>query len=202
MPSQEKVDQARGIFQDHGGTMRTGEALAAGVDPRTLYAMRDSGVLERLARGLYRLSDAPPLEAPDLVTVAMKVPQAVVCLVSALAFHQLTRQIPHVVQIAVKKHGKFPRLQSPPIEVFEFGGKAFNEGIESHDIDAVKVRVYSPEKTIADCFKYRGKIGQDVAVEGLRAYVERGGLRIQQLMSHARTCRVARVLRPYLEALV
>ncbi len=193
-------EQARQIFKAYGGTLRTREALAAGIHPRTLYAMRDAGELERLARGVYRLADLPPLSNPDLATVAKRVPQGVVCLISALALHELTTQIPHVVHLALPRNTRTPKLDYPPLQVYRFSDAAFKTGIEVHPIEGVDVRVYNAEKTLADCFKYRNKIGLDVALESLRAYRSRRGARLQRVLEYARVCRVESVIRPYLEA--
>lgn len=193
-------EEARSIFRAHGGTLRTHEALAEGIHPRTLYGMRDGGEIEALARGLYRLTDMPPLSNPDLATVAKRVPHGVICIISALAFHELTSQIPHVVHLAVPRSARPPRLKYPPIQVYRFSREAFGAGIEEHVIDGVNVRVYCAEKTLADCFKYRNKIGLDVAIEALRAYRNRRGARMQQVLEYARVCRVEKIVRPYLEA--
>jgi len=200
--SQGEFERAARVFRRHRGILRTGEAIEAGVHPRTLYAMRDAGVIQRLTRGLYRLADVPPLGNPDLVTVAMKAPNAVVCLLSALSFYDLTAQIPHAVYIAVQKHSHEPRLRHLPVRVFEFGGKAFAAGIEIHELDGVPVRIYSPEKTLADCFKYRNKLGLDVAVAALKLYAQRRSVNVDALMGFARICRVARVMQPYLAAIL
>lgn len=192
--------QAKRVFKEHGGTIRTREALAEGIHPRTLYAMRDAGELERLAPGLYRLTGLPPLSEPDLVTIAKRIPDAVVCLVSALAFHELTTQIPHAVHLALPRTARYPRLKYPPVKVYLLSKVAFEAGIETKTIDGVHVRIYSAEKTIADCFKYRNKIGLDVALEALRMYRSRRGARLQRVLEYARVCRVEKVMRPYLEA--
>ena len=190
------------LFQSHGGILRTAEALRLGIHPRTLYAMRDSGVLERLSRGLYRLADLPPLSNPDLVTVALKVPRAVICLASALAFHELTTQIPHVVDVALHGRTARPRLDYPPLRVFRFSGPAWTEGVETHQIDDVSVRIYGPEKSVADSFKYRRKIGLDIALEALKLYRQHPGFDVSRLMHYARICRIENLIRPYLEALL
>ena len=142
--------EAENIFREHGGVLRTMEAIHHGVHPRTLYAMRDAGTLERLGRGLYRLADLPPLGNPDLVTVALRVPEGVFCLISALAFHEIATQIPHEVYVALKRGAERPRLEHPPVRVFWFTGRAFTEGIETHTLDGVDVRVYGAAKTVAD----------------------------------------------------
>jgi predicted transcriptional regulator of viral defense system len=202
MATRKSVQNAITIFRQHGGTLRTAEALRLGVHPRTLYAMRDSGVLERLSRGLYRLAELPPLSNPDLITIAFKIPQAVVCLVSALAFHELTTQIPHAVDVALHNRAERPRLDYPPLRIFWFSGSAWSEGVETHLIDDVPVRIYGPEKSVADAFKYRRKIGLDVALEALKFYRQHQDFDVSRLLHYARVCRVEKVIRPYLEALL
>jgi predicted transcriptional regulator of viral defense system len=182
--------------------LRTKDALRLGIHPEMLYRMRDSGELETLGRGLYRLSDLPRLGYPDLVTVGMKIPNGVICLVSALAFHELTTQIPHEVYIALPRGGEPPRIDHPPLRVFWFTKRAFEFGLESHKLDGTLVRVYSPEKTVADCFKYRNKIGMETAREALKLYLERRKKNLNALLQAAEVCRVSKVMRPYVEALV
>ena len=197
-----KLEQARVIFLKHGGTLRTSEAIKAGIYPRTLYQMRDQGLIETIARGFYRLRDLPPLGNPDLISVALKIPRGVICLISALSFHEMTTQVPHVVHVALVPGTEPPRLEHPPIRVSWFSGRVFSEGIEAHEIDDVPVRVYSPEKTLADCFKHRNKIGVDVAVEALKLYRKHKPLKADDLVRYAKICRVEKIMRPYLEALL
>ena len=197
-----QIEAARRVFRRGGGILRTGEALDRGVHPRTLYAMRDTGLLERLGRGLYRLTDLPPLSDPDLVTVANKIPKGVVCLISALHFHDITTQIPHAVSIAVSRGTEPPRLEFPPIQLHWFSGEAFTAGIEVHHIDKTPVTVYNAEKTLADCFKYRNKIGMDTVLEALALYRDHEKPKPRKLIEYAKVCRVENVMRPYLEALL
>jgi predicted transcriptional regulator of viral defense system len=192
--------EATAVFHKRGGIMRMAEAVRAGVHRRTLYALRDAGILEQLSRGLYRLTDSAPLGSPDLVTVARRVPRGVICLLSALAFHNLTTQVPHEVYLAVPRASEPPRIDYPPVRVFRFGARTYAAGVERHDLDGTPVRIYSREKTLADCFKYRNKIGLDTAVEALKRYQQQGRINAEALLSHAATCRVANVMRPYLEA--
>jgi predicted transcriptional regulator of viral defense system len=194
--------KVRDQFIAHGGIMSTGEAINSGIHPRTLYAMRDNGELERLERGLYRLADIAPLSNPDLVPVALKIPRGVVCLISALSFHKLTTQLPHEVYVALPKNTEPPRLSHPPVRIFWFTGKAYAEGIEEIKIDGVTVRIYCSEKTIADSFKYRNKLGLDVALEALKEYFEQQTRNIDDLFHFARICRVEKIMKPYIEALV
>jgi predicted transcriptional regulator of viral defense system len=194
--------RAEGLFRERGGMMRMAEAVRAGVHRRTLYALRDAGVLEQLGRGLYRLADAPPLSHPDLVAVARRAPRGVVCLISALAFHDLTTQVPHEVYLAVPRDSEPPRIDHPPVRAFRFGPRAFGEGVETHVLDGVAVRVYAREKTLADCFKYRNVVGLDTALEALRRYKEQGRIDADAVLRFARACRVEKVIRPYLEAVL
>jgi predicted transcriptional regulator of viral defense system len=198
----EPFKRAASVFRKNGGILRTMEAVRRGVHPRTLYAMRDAGVLERLGRGLYRLADLPALRNPDLVAVALRVPDGVLCLLSALSFHGITSQIPHEVYIALKRGAEPPRLEHPPVRAFWFSDKAFAEGIETHELDGVRVRVYAAAKTVADCFKYRNKLGLDTAVESLRLFLKEKRGNPGELLRFARTCRVEKVIRPYIEALL
>ena len=196
------IKKARDRFMAHGGIMSTSEAISSGIHPRTLYMMRDKGEIEKLERGLYRLAGLPPLSNPDLVPVAKKVPKGVVCLVSALSFHELTTQIPHEVYIALPQNTEKPRISNPPIRVFWLTGNAYSEGIDVHTIDGISVKIYSVEKTIADCFKYRNKLGLDVALEALKDFRKKGELNLANLIYYSKICRVENIIRPYLEALI
>jgi predicted transcriptional regulator of viral defense system len=197
-----RFDRAVGIFKKHGGILRTAQALRAGIHPGTLYAMRDSGALDAVSRGVYRLANGPPLSNPDLVTVGTRVPGGVICLISALAFYELTTQIPHEVHVALPRGAEEPRLDHPPIKTYRFTGEAFTEGVEAHELDSVSVRIYSPEKTLADCFKFRNQVGLDTVMEAVRFYRERRSIKVDDLMHYAGICRVKKVIRPYLEAIL
>jgi len=197
-----RFDRAVSVFKKHGGILRTALALRAGIHPSTLYAMRDAGTLEVVSRGVYRLAGNKPLGNPDLVTIATRVPNGVFCLISALAFHEITTQIPHEVHVALPRGAEEPRLDHPPIKTYRFSGEAFTEGVETHELDGVSVRIYNPEKTLADCFKFRNKVGLDTAVEGVRLYRERRIIKVDDLMRYAAICRVEKIIRPYLEAIL
>jgi predicted transcriptional regulator of viral defense system len=189
------------LFRQHGGGLRMSDALRLGVNRKTLYAMRDEGVLELVTRGLYRLASFDPLAHPDLVTVATRVPHGVLCLISALAFHELTTQVPHVIDVALERGTRKPRLDYPPTRFFWFSGPAFREGTETHKLDGVPVRIYDPEKTLADCFRYRNQLGMDVALEALRLWRERRRKKLDVLLKYAQMRHVERAMRPYLESM-
>ena len=201
MQKTSRETRIRRAFQRSGGVLRTAQALRAGVHPRDLYDLRDAGVLECISRGVYRLADLPPLAEPDLATVAMRIPKAVIALVSALHFHGLTTEIPHEVSVALPPGTARPRLDWPPLRVVWLSGTMFSSGIETHERDGVRLRVYGAAKTVADCFKFRNRLGIEVAVEALRTGLEQRRFTPAEVLRAARTCRVGRIVRPYLEAL-
>jgi predicted transcriptional regulator of viral defense system len=178
------------------------EALALGVDSRRLRIWQKNGQVELLARGLYRKTDAPALVDEDLFVVAHKIPQAVLCLISALQFHRLGTQIPHKVQIALPRGTWVPVLEHPPLEVFRFSGASWSEGIEEYQMEGSLLRVYSPAKTVADCFKLRSRLGLDIALEALRDWRSKAEFDVEEQLAEARHCRVEAVMRPYLEAML
>ncbi len=163
--------------------------------------MITAGDLERLSRGVYRHASLPLLSDPDLTTVALRIPRGVICLISALAFHHLTIEVPQVVDVAVRRGTEPPRLKMPPVRSYQVSEPAFSRGVETRRVDGVSVRIYGPAKTVADCFKFRHKIGVDVALDGLKRYLACPDASMDALLGYARVDRVERVLRPYLEAL-
>ncbi len=201
-PESSTIGEAKKIIRARGGMIRMADALRAGVHRNTLRAMLEVGTIERVTRGLYRLRDAPPLTNPDLVTVAEKVPKGVICLISALGYHEMTTQIPHEVYLAISRNSEPPRLDYPPLRVFRFSEDSFSTGIVRETLDGVTVRIYDREKTLADCFKYRNKLGMDTVIEAIRFYKEGGKINVKALLRYAKVCRVATVMRPYLEAIV
>lgn len=196
--SQKAVD----IFKKNAGILRTNEAINKGIHPVTLYSLRDSGLIVQISRGVYRLADMKQPGNPDLITVAMRIPNGVICLISALSIHDITTQIPHEVHIALPHGAEEPRLDYPPVRTYRFTGMAFTEGIETHKLNNISVKVYNIEKTLADCFKFRNKIGLDTAIEALRLYRERRKPRVDDLLHFATICRVEKIMRPYLEAIL
>ena len=196
------IQRAIEYFRANKGVLKTSEALRLGIHPETLYRMRDEGVIEQLSRGVYRLADLPPLDNVDLVTVALAIPHGVICLISALAFHGLTTQIPHRVDVACKRGTKRPVLEYPPLRLFWYSMTSFECSIEQHELDGVKVQIYSPEKTIVDCFKYRNRVGLDVAIEALKTYWNERRGSVDRLMECAAACRMTKIIRPYIESVI
>ncbi|MDO8804546.1 MAG: type IV toxin-antitoxin system AbiEi family antitoxin domain-containing protein [Elusimicrobiota bacterium] len=183
------------------GVFKTRDVCRLKIHPRNLYAMVNMGLLEKISRGTYRLPGRPQ-ENPDIVNVAIRAPKGVICLISALAYHGITTQIPREVYLAVARGAEMPRLEYPPIRIFRFSKEPLDSGIETHIIDGVPVRIYNPEKTLADCFKFRGKVGLDTSIEALKMYLRRKNKNLNKLIMYAKICRVENVLRPYLESLL
>ncbi len=200
MSIQENNIDPEEIFRQHGGQLRMSDVIKYGISRYILYKMRDNGVLEQVSRGIYRLVELPPISQPDLVTVSLRFPKAVICLISALSFHEMTAQIPHEVSVAVPRGARMPSLDYPPVHAYKFSADAFEAGIEKHQIDGVTVQIYSAEKTLADCFKYRNKLGMDVVLEALKFFRGQKKFNLEKLLEYARVCRVEKVIKPYLEA--
>jgi predicted transcriptional regulator of viral defense system len=184
------------------GVVRTRELNDLIVPRVYLSRLVSEGRLERISRGLYQLPDNEITEHFTLIQAAKKIPHGVICLLSALSFHEFTTQLPHQVWIAVERGKWEAGIRELPLRIFEFSGKSFYEGIEEHTVESVMVRVYNPAKTVADCFKYRNKIGLDVALEALRECRRERRCSNDELWYYAKVCRVANVIRPYLEAMV
>ena len=174
----------------------------AGVtNPSTIRRLRERGLIERVGRGLYRDPGAEPSELADLAEAARRVPDGVVCLLSALRFHRLTTQNPFEVWLAIGRKAWRPQVERTPLRLVYLSGASFEEGVDIHDVEGVPVRVFCAAKTVADCFKFRHKIGTDVAVEALRAFREARPKELDDVWRYAQVDRVGRVIAPYLQAL-
>ena len=183
------------------GLLRPRDVRDEGIPSATFRRLEQGGILRRAGRGLYMLADAAEVtEHHTLAEACMRVPHGVVCLLSALRFHDLTTQAPFEVWLAVETGKWRPIVDYPPLRIVRFSGAAFTEGVEEHLIEGVTVRVYGVAKTVADCFKYRNKIGLDVALEALHDVRRAGSAPTMSLWRYAQVCRVANVMLPYLEA--
>lgn len=181
------------------GVLRPRDLEAIGISGVYLNKLYAQGLLERPSRGLYTLADTEPSEHRTIAEAGKRVPQGGVCLLTALRFHDLTTQAPFEVWLAIGEKARLPKIDYPPLRIVRFSGQALSFGIEEHEVDGVQVRVYSPAKTVADCFKYRNKIGLDVAIEALRDCVGQRKATLDELWAAAKVCRMANVMRPYLE---
>lgn len=191
---------ARGLLAEHG-IMRMVELRSAGVTAATIGRMERDGEVLRLARGMYQLSDAPLGTGHDLAEAAKRVPKGVVCLISALAFHGMTDQLPRKVWLAIGQKDWSPRVDAPPIRIARFTERLLTTDVETHTIEGVPVKVFSIARTIADCFRYRNKIGLSVAIEGLQEALRQRKTTPAEIARQAAHGGVATVIRPYLEAL-
>lgn len=186
---------------DTASVFRTYELEAQGISRPKIRKLVSSGKLQRIGRGLYTRSDAAVEENHALAEVGKRVPKATVCLLSALRFHNLTTQAPHEMWVALDRKARHPKVDYLPLRVVRFSGAALQEGQEQHMIEGVPVHIFNPGKTVADCFKYRNKIGLDVALEALREAWRNRSCTMSELTHYARICRVSNVMRPYLESL-
>jgi len=184
------------------GAVRPRDVERLGLDRIHIYRLHEEGRLKRTARGVYTLPDWDPAEYRTFAEACSRVPNGVVCLLSALRFHGLTTQAPHELWMAIDRAAWKPTVPDLPIRFVRFSGQAFRAGIGEHMVSGVTVRVYGPAKTVADCFKYRNKIGLDVALEALRECWRQRMATMDELWMYARVCRVANVMRPYMESLV
>lgn len=195
------LDNAVRVFRERGGTLRTRDLIDSGVHTDALYALRDSGQIIALGRGLYRLAEMGEAEYPDLAVVAASAPNATVCLMSALSYHEITTQIPSAVHLAVPRDSYRHIKLSVPVTVHRFDSKTFNEGVETHRVGGMPLKIYSVARTVVDCFKFRNKIGLDVALEALRLARQRKRLQNRELLRYTRLLRVEKPMSPYLQAI-
>ncbi|MEO7715952.1 MAG: type IV toxin-antitoxin system AbiEi family antitoxin domain-containing protein [Capsulimonas sp.] len=183
------------------GVLRARSLVGAGLSRQRIKELTDTGKLLRLGRGLYSLPDSPITENHDLAQIAARVSQGVICLSSALQFHGLTTASPWRVHLLLPRGARPPQIEHPPVTLTFASGNAYQAGIEEHMIEGVSVKVTSISKTIADCFKYRSKIGLDVALEALKQVLQEQRATRAEIRKYAQICRVENVMRPYLEAL-
>ncbi len=190
-----KFARKRGIFT-------AGEAAREGIHSQILTRLVRQGAVERIARGQYRYPEQPVTEHYSFAVVARSVPHGVICLLSALSFHNIGTQLPPHVWLAINRRARRPKVSYPKLRIVSLSGKAFTAGIEIHHIEGQPVKIYSVAKTLADLFKYRNKIGLDVALEALRESWRERRFTMDEVDRYAKICRVQRVMKPYLEALV
>ncbi|WP_163268322.1 type IV toxin-antitoxin system AbiEi family antitoxin domain-containing protein [Chelativorans alearense] len=194
-------DLAVTLIEQHG-IMRQSDLKSHGINPATLARLVKEGVLHRPSRGLYELADADIEAAHALAEVAKRVPKGVICLISALQFHEITLQLPRSVWVAIGQKDRTPAIDYPPIRVVRFGEKALALGLERHKIDSVPVRIFDPAKSIVDCFRFRNSVGLDVALEALRMGWRSRKAKPDDIARYAQELRIWSIVRPYLESVV
>lgn len=202
MKKKSKLESAIAAFREAGGILTMSEAMQVGIHRRELYALRDRGDLEVVSRGLYRLIDMPDPSLPDFIPVAKKIPHGVICLISALAFHELTTQIPHFVYVALPSQAHKPAISHPPMRYLWYSQKLLSTGVQEHSIDGCTVMIFDVEKTLVDCVKFRNKIGMDVVLEALKMYWQSRKTNLEKLFEYAKLFRVEKILKPIMETIV
>jgi predicted transcriptional regulator of viral defense system len=190
------------IFKEHKGFARTKDLLSAGIHPRDIKRITEKGLAIRVKRGLYRLSDIPLVSNQGLIDVSLAVPEGVVCLLSALTYHDLTTYNPSVISMAICRGTRRPKIDYPPVTFYYFSRRQFEAGIIEKKITSYKIRIYNPEKTICDCFRYRNKLGIDMVKESLSEYLKRKDRNLERLLEFAEICRVKPMLKTWLEAMI
>ena len=195
-----KLDAATRLMKKRG-SLRPRDLAEHGIPVDYLDRLRRRGVIERVARGVYAWPDGEVTENHSLAEAARSIPAGVICLLSALQFHGLTTQTPHEVWIALPSKAWVPKVKSPKLRVVRFSGAALSDLVGIHKLEHVPVRVYTPAKTVADCFKFRNAVGLDVAIEALRDCWRKRKATMAELWEAARVCRMANVMRPYFESL-
>ena len=190
------------FFQKHYGIVRFSTILKAGFHPDSLSSLEKEKKVEKIARGLYRITDYTPGSHPDLVIASLQTPKGIVCLLSALSFYEATSEIPRYVDIAIPQRTHANRIKYPPVKFYRFALKSWEAGIEKHEIEGHEIKVYSLAKTIADCFKFRNKIGVNVARNALKVAVTEKGIKPKEIMKYAKICRVDSIIKPILEAMI
>lgn len=183
------------------GIVRPRDIEAIGLPREYLLRLHRQGKVVRSGRGLYSLPDAAITELHSYAEVARRVPGSIFCLLSALAFHEITTQSPASVWIALPKGARRPAISTPLLRVVRLSGPSLTEGIENHKVEGVPIRIYSVAKTVADCFKFRNKVGVDVAIEALKDALREKKATVNEIYRYAKVCRVGNVIRPYMEAL-
>jgi predicted transcriptional regulator of viral defense system len=194
-----RIEQTLNLVKK-AGILRPRDLAAHGLPRTHLQRLCEQGLLERISYGLYRVVVAGLTEKQSLAETARRVPDGVLCLLTALQFHELTTQSPHEVWVAVRAKAWRPKAGTVPLRIFHLSGPAFEHGVEAHEVGGVTLRVYSAAKTVADCFKFRSKVGLDVALEALRDYRKRNSGGMDALWRSAAVCRMTNVMKPYLEA--
>lgn len=183
------------------GVLRPRDLDSLGISRIYLNKLHAEGILDRPSRGIYTLPDGAPTENQTLIEASRRIPQATVCLLTALQFHGLTTQAPFEIWLAIDVKARLPKLDFPPVRIVRFSGDALTFGIQRHHLNGNDVKIFSPAKTVADCFKYRNKIGLDIAIEALRDCRQQKKATNDEIWTAAKICRMTNVMRPYMEAI-
>ena len=197
-----KDERIHKVFKKHKGFARTKDILAAGIHTRNIKRVREKEQVVQVKRGLYRLADIPLISNQGFVDLARAVPGGVICLLSALSYYELTTFNPSVIAMAICRGSRKPKINYPPVEFYHFSKKQFEAGINKIKIKGHEIRIYNREKTICDCFRYRNKLGLDIAKEGLSEYLKRKDRDLEKLLEYAEICRIGPLLQTWLNAMI
>lgn len=197
-----QADKLMEYFQNSGGTVRFSGIIKAGFHTDSLKSLEKKGKVKKLARGLYSLAGISHDTYPDFTSAAQQVPNGVFCLISALSYYEVTDEIPHHVDMAIKQGARANNIKYPPVKFYRFAPIAWKAGIEEVEIDGIKIKIYSLSKTIADCFKFRNKIGIDVARNALKIAINEKKVKPLEVFRYAKICRVVNIVKPILEAII
>jgi predicted transcriptional regulator of viral defense system len=201
-PMATKKENLVALFKKEGGTLRFSVILKAGFHPDTLSALERQRSVEKIGWGLYRLKAEKPIENPDLVMVMLKAPRATVCLISALAFHEATDEIPRQIDLAIPRGSHANKIDYPPVRYYRLTQEAWEAGRQKHLIENQAIYVYSLAKTVADCFKFRNRMGINVARAALKTALTEKKVSPKEIMKYAKICKVTNVIKPVLEAML
>lgn len=196
--SKELID----YFKTQSGVVRFSDILNAGFHSDTLNSLEQSGKIEKIAHGLYKLAGYIPGEYPDLVIASLQAPRGIICLITALSFHNATTEIPKKIEIAIARGSRAYKIKYPPVKFYRFSEITWKSGIEEHWIEGKQMKIYSLSKTIADCFKFRNKIGIDVAREALKIAIQEKRAKPVDIMKYAKLCRITGIVKPIIEAML
>ncbi|MGM0442329.1 MAG: type IV toxin-antitoxin system AbiEi family antitoxin domain-containing protein [Elusimicrobiota bacterium] len=197
-----KEQQIIDFLRSNGGIAGYRQISKAGFSTAQLKEHIDSGRIEKMDRGLYILSDGPTVENTDLVAVSIKAPKGVICLLSALAFHEITDEIPKQVDIAIPRGSHENKIKYPPVKFYHFSQKSWEKGIEKYDRAGHEVKIYSIAKTLADCFKFRSRIGINIVRDSMEIAVTEKDTDPKEIMRYSKICRVDKIVKPILEAII
>ena len=190
------------IFKTYNGYARSKDILAEGIHPRDIKSILDKGMVIKVKNGLYRLADTPIISNQSFIDLACAVPEGVICLLSALSYYELTTFNPSIISMAIHRKSWRPKIEYPPVEFYYFSKKQFEAGIDKIIIRGHKISIYCKEKTICDCFRYRNKLGIDIAKEGLSEYLKRKDRNLEKLLEYAEICRVKALMEIWINAMI
>ncbi|MDD2891195.1 MAG: transcriptional regulator [bacterium] len=199
---QNKTQKLIKFFRDNGGTARFSSVLNAGFHSDSLVALEKEKKIEKVARGLYRLDNYAPTTNPDIINASLQAPRGVVCLLSALSFYEATTEIPEHIDMAILRGSHTYKIEYPPVRFYRFDSKSYEAGVEEYKIEGYKIKIYNLAKTLADCCKFRNKIGMNIVREAIKAAIKEKNIKPKEIMQYAKICRVDNIIKPILEAML